>query len=212
MKWNYERGCGRRIPVRKGNTFLFGEVQNTILKESLFMKNFEEMIFKKHCILAVAPMYHEKYASAIYTTLETGTFYSHQNVTKNMELYCLLNGSSLEGRKLASRKCFKDVKNPSIVISDPLAIVAFQVPSAINGDIIWIMDILGATIESLPNNQTEITLSNQVKFVTPLAAHLVEKRKDRALNLLQANAFVYSLRQQILNNIANSRRKPIQPK
>ncbi|MDN4495119.1 competence protein ComK [Ureibacillus aquaedulcis] len=168
------------------------------------MTKLEEMFFNNHRILAIAPQYHVKYASAIYTVQKAETFHSLHTCTRNMETYCLLNGSSLEGRKLSSRKCFKDVKNPSILISDPLAIAAFQVPTVDNLDTIWIMDIFGAKIESLPNNHTVITLSSGVELITSLPANLVEKRREKALNLLKTNALKYSLSHKFPFNIAAS--------
>ncbi|MFC7685302.1 competence protein ComK [Ureibacillus sp. GCM10028918] len=164
------------------------------------MTKFEEMIFKKHRILAIAPHYHESYASVIYTPQEE--FYSIHHVKKNMETYCLLNGSSLDGRKSSSRKRFNDVKNPSILISELDGIAAFQVPGAERLDTIWITDVVNVFIESLPNNHTEITLSNRVKLTTPLASNLVDKRIEKALRLLHETAFIY-IRNKFIINITN---------
>ncbi|MCM3386863.1 competence protein ComK [Ureibacillus chungkukjangi] len=153
------------------------------------MSQYEEQILKKHCILAVGPYYHEKYASIIYTPEEK--FYSPYKVNDIIELFCLLHGSSLAGRKLSSRKRSKDVKNPSILISQLNSIAAYQVPCENNLDTIWIMDVENSMVGSLPNNKSEIILSNQVKLQSALAANLVEKRKLKALNLLYENAYTF---------------------
>lgn len=163
------------------------------------MTKFEETIFNTNHILAIAPCCHEKYASVIYTSEEK--YYSIYNVKKNIELYCLLNGSTLDGRKTSSRKRYKDVKNPSILISELNIIAAFQVPSADSLDTIWITDVYSARIEDLPNNQTEIILSNQEKLRTPLAAKLVERRREKALRILQANALFYFFSNTFLTHI-----------
>ena len=153
------------------------------------MTKTEEQIFMDHRILAIAPYYHEKYASVIHTT--NAQHFSTDSGTKNIELYCLLNGSSLEGRKHSSRKRYKDVKNPSIIVSELNAIVAFQVPGPNFLDTIWICDVATAVIESTPDNGSVITLSNQAKLYSPLAASLVEKRRKKALRLLYSLAYLY---------------------
>ncbi|QCR31895.1 competence protein ComK [Lysinibacillus sp. SGAir0095] len=163
------------------------------------MSKFEETIFKKHCILAIAPCYHETFASVIYTPQEK--FYSIRTANKNMDTFCELNGSSLAGRKHSSRKRYKDVKNPSVVISELNGIAAFQLPSNTHLDVIWITDVVHSMLERLPNNQTEIILSNQEKLYSPLASNLSEKRKEKALRLLHETAFTY-INSKFFTNIA----------
>lgn len=153
------------------------------------MTKFEENILKKHGILAMAPHFHPTYASVIHTSQEQHN--SIYSVTDNIELYCLLNGSSLEGRKHSSRKQFNDVKNPSILISELYAIAAFQVPCKDNLDTIWIFDVMNVVIESTPDNGSVITLRNQVKLYSALAANLVEKRRKKAIRILHALAYSY---------------------
>lgn len=169
------------------------------------MTKFEENILKNPGILAIVPQCHEIYASVIHTS--HGSYNSIYSSTKNMELYCLLNGSSLAGRKHSVRKQFQDVKKPSILISELNSIAAFQLPSTGYLDDKWICDVVNAVIESTPDNGSVIILSNQVKLYSPLAAYLVERRRKKALRLLHANAFIY-IQSKFFTNLSQNNINP----
>jgi len=169
------------------------------------MTKYEEHILTNYRILAVAPHHHEEFASVIYTPQEK--FYSTYTVKKIVERYCLLNGASLAGRMEFARKIFKDVKNPSVLVSGRELIAGFQVPSTNKLDKIWIFDVNHVKIEHTAKGESVIILSNQEKIVCPLASNLVEKRKEKALSLIYQNAFNY-LQPKIHFNLANDFRNP----
>lgn len=149
----------------------------------------EEKILREYKLQAIAPFYDGKNQSILYTYQDEHVL-SEKKVEQILDQYCLVNGASLEGRKQASRKRFKDVKNPSILISELNAIAAFQVPSLDGLDPIWIVD-LDVEIKSLRISETEIIFRNNLKLKTYLPANLVEKRKAKALRILHEVAYHY---------------------
>lgn len=139
----------------------------------------EEKYFKEYHILAVVPHYDGEHASIIHTL--QGNLYTKYTTNVNLDTYCLLFGSSLEGRKQAARQRFNDVKNPSILISEARRIAGFQVPHPELMDPIWIVD-LDVTIESLSKSETLITFRNNLQLITPLAVNSVKNRRFNAIS------------------------------
>ncbi|KGR76005.1 competence protein ComK [Ureibacillus sinduriensis] len=139
----------------------------------------EEKYFKEYHSLAVVPHYDGEHASVIHTL--QGNFYSKYTTNANLDNYCLLFGSSLEGRKQAARQRFNDVKNPSILISEALRIAGFQVPHLDRLDPMWIVD-LDVTIEALSKTETLIIFRNGLQLMTPLAENSVKNRRFNAIS------------------------------
>ena len=191
-------------PFGYGKTFLLKRSYSKLKGESKLTKS-EEHILTNYHILAVAPHHHVEFASVIYTPHEK--FYSTYTVKKIVDKYCLLNGASLAGRMEFARKIFKDVKNPSVLVSGRKSIAGFQVPSTDKLDKIWIFDVNHVKIEPTAKGESVIILSNQEKIVCPLASNLVVKRKEKALSLIYRNAF-HILQPKLHFNLVNDFTNP----
>lgn len=153
------------------------------------MLNYEDYLLQNVFILAIGAHYTENYLSKI--EIMNKSVPSERSVKQLMDDYCLSFNVSYEGREASSRLKYKDVKNPSIIVSEVKGIAGFQVPSEGKLDKHWIFDLWHSAIQSLSRDESEIILTNGSKLFTPLSRTSVEKRRDKTWRLLQPTPFFY---------------------
>lgn len=137
---------------------------------------------KTNSPIVIAPYYDGEHSSFIMT--DEKDVYSKLSVDEVISKYCLMFGSSLEGRKEASRRQLGFIKNPPILVSEIYKIVALQVPSEqYKGESLWLFD-LNFHIKELNSHKCIIYLKRQMSFIIPLSKEAIKRRKMRAIELL----------------------------
>lgn len=131
--------------------------------------------------IIIAPYYDGEHSSIIITKHQS--IYSKWTVDEVLSHYCLMFGSSLEGRKEAARRQLGFIKNPPILVSETDKIVAVQFPSEqYKGESIWLFD-LNFHIKELNSNKCAIYFGKQISFIVPLSKEAIKRRKTRAIEL-----------------------------
>lgn len=154
----------------------FKNKEDSILKYRKFWQ-----FIKANKIIAIVPHYDGENSSMIYTHQEH--FCLEEKANEAMDRFCKLYGSSIEGRKSATRDRLGYRKNVPILVTPNDA--AFPLPSQYNNEEIWIID-LDFYIEELSPNKCKILYPNDVSFIIPLSKRAVLARRARALEVLRS--------------------------
>lgn len=147
-----------------------------------------ELLLQERAIIAIGPYYDGENSSMIYT--HHGHFCCKETVEQLLEWCCLLYAASFEGRLNASRERLGIRKNPPILVSESLGIVAFQVPSPDNLGTIWIFD-LDYEIKSQDSSHCELIFQDDLTFLIALSEKAVGWRKGKALELHRVISAIY---------------------
>lgn len=136
-------------------------------------------LLKSRSVIAVAPRYDGTHSSIVYTHL--GSLYKEEAVDDIMDNLCRYFGSTLEGRKKATRHKLSVRKNPSILLSEILQACAFEIPH-VNQESIWIID-LNYQVEELERGCVLI-FNDHVRIVTTLSVNVVNNRRQKTIQML----------------------------
>lgn len=145
--------------------------------------------FRTYKIIAISPYYDGTYTAMIYT--HQGHFRLEGMAHQILDYYCKQFGSSLEGRKSATRHRLGYKKKVPVLVTPKEA--AFPLPSQYNNEDIWIID-LDFYIEELSPNKCKIVYPNHLSFIIPLSKRAVLIRRAKALEVI--HAFTHPLRPQ----------------
>ncbi|KGR76419.1 competence protein ComK [Ureibacillus manganicus] len=139
-------------------------------------------LLHEYGISCVAPHYNGVHSSIVNT--HQGSLNLVKTVSEAMNQICLYFGSDLEGRKKASRLQYKLRKNPPIIISDALYMVAFQLPSMLKNEYVWIFDLNYKIEENREKKNCKLIFDNGFEIEIPLSRESINTYRNRAIHLL----------------------------
>lgn len=142
------------------------------------MENIVNLLKNKQ-IISIAPHYDGTHSSIVLT--HQGSLYRREYVEDLMEQLCRYFGSTLEGRKNATRHKLNVRKNPPIIISEILQVGAFEIPN-IDNEPMWIFD-LQYKIKELKNG-SQLLYDGQLPIYTSLSENVVNNRKRNVIHML----------------------------
>ena len=139
-------------------------------------------LLHEHGISCIAPYYNGVHSSIVNT--HQGSLNLVKTVSEAMNQICLYFGSDLEGRKKASRVQYKLRKNPPIIISDGIYMVAFQLPSMLKNEYVWIFDFNYKIEENREKKKCKLIFDNGYEIEIPRSRKSIETYRNRAIHLL----------------------------
>lgn len=139
-------------------------------------------LLNEHGIKFVAPQYTGDHSSNVNT--QQGSLNLVKTVSEVMNKLCLYFGSDLQGRINGTRQQYDFKKCPPIIISEVLKIVAFQLPSMLKKEYIWIFDLNYKIEENREKKQCKLKFDNGYEIEVPLTRQSIDKQRDRAIHIL----------------------------
>lgn len=136
-------------------------------------------LLKSRKIIAVAPHYDGIHSSIVYT--HQGSLYKREFADEVIDDLCRYFGSTLDGRKNATRHKLNLRKNPPLLLSEILQACAFEIPDK-NQELIWIID-LNYEIEQVKNG-CELIFGDHVRIYTSLSVNSVNNRRQKAIQMV----------------------------
>lgn len=131
---------------------------------------------------AIVPFYDGIHLSKVYTS--RGNFLSKLSVGELVDNYCMVFGSSLQGRIHATRKKLGFKKNPPILVT-PLGHVGIQVPTICRKEIIWVLR-LDFKIVKHDSQGCVLVFDDNFELHVPLGKSALDSKKARGYDVLMA--------------------------
>lgn len=136
-------------------------------------------LLKNNQVNAITPHYDVVYSSIVHT--HQGNYYYEEYSEKLMDQICTYFGSTLEGRKSATRQKLKFRKNPPFIISEILRLGAFEIPDGCEQpSFIFNFQF---ELEKLDNG-SHLIYAGQEPIFTPLSDKVIYNRKQKAITMM----------------------------
>lgn len=129
--------------------------------------------------IAVAPHHDGTHLSIIYT--HEGILKSTASEDEVCNHYCVYYGSSIEGRRQASRSLLEVKKRPPIIISEIHKQVAIQLPCFDTIGTVYVFDLRFRVEQHL--SYSELVFSNGLRIQVKLTKSAIIYHKAKALDL-----------------------------
>lgn len=153
-----------------------GQKLNSFVLKSLLKKD----------IRAIQPHYDGVHSTIVYTN--QGNIKLVETAYEVMDQICLCFGSDLQGRLNGTRKKFGYKKQPPVLVSEAMRLVALQLPSGYTDETMWIFEpnfeIQEETGQLSGQSKSKVILDDNLSFDIALSRSSIEEKRTRAIDVL----------------------------